>query len=124
MVPVTATALSGPGPIPMVWPTPRRPPQPPVPTLVSTIRVGATGVNRSALVELNTPVMSTMTSTGELVKTQNVPSAATGTKAAPATVSPASQLTFDTVGTVPAHGYAARNPCVAPPVTVRVAATA
>src|SRR3954447_19660128 len=68
--------------------------------------------------------MSTMTSTGEFVKMQNVPSAATGTNAAPATVSPGCQLTFDTAGTVPAHGYAARNPGVVPPVTVMVAATA
>ena len=57
-----------------------------------------------------TPVMSTITSIGELVNTQNVPSAATGTNTAPATVSPGCQFTFDTFGIVPEHGYARKSP--------------
>src|SRR5471032_3181023 len=108
----------------MVWPMPSWPCHPPVPSLVSTMRVGVTGVNRNVLVALNTPVTSTITSTGELVNTQNVPSAATGTNTAPATVSPGCQLTFDTTGGAVPHGYAVRKPAVAPPVTVNVAATA
>src|SRR4029078_12174031 len=94
----------------MVWPTPTWPRHPPVPTLVSTIRVGATGANLNAPPAPKTPVTSTMTATGEFVNTQNVPSAATGTNAAPATVSPGCQFTLDTVGIVPEHGYADRNP--------------
>ena len=104
----------------MVCPTPCWPRHPPVPTLVSTIRVGATGVKRKLLESLKTPVTSTITSAGVLVKTQKVPSAATGTNTAPATVSPACQLTLDTTGIVPEHGKAARKPALLPPVTVSV----
>jgi hypothetical protein len=123
-VPVTAMAVSGATPISMVCPAPCRPHQPPVPVRVSTIRVAATGTKRNGPSARNIPVTSTITSTGELVYTHSVPSTPTGTNTAPAMVSPACQFTLDTSGRAAEHGYADRNPAVAPPVTVTVAATA